>query len=81
VIPPSREEGGGIAQPLNDVKAEDIVIESDLPVEIGHLEMRMPDMGAAGDRCLGRHAAIRFIAAFLDPRVKVSVTLILPDNI
>jgi hypothetical protein len=49
VIPAGREEGGHIAEALDDIKAQDVVIEGDLPIEVGDFEMGVPDVGARGD--------------------------------
>ena len=50
VIAAGREEGGLIAEPHQQVEAEEIAVEADLAIEIADLEVDVPDPGAGRDR-------------------------------
>ena len=50
VIAARRQEGQLITDPAGDLEAEDVAVEGDGAVEVGHLEVDMADLGAGIDR-------------------------------
>ena len=57
VVPAGRDEGRVLAVPVLELEAEHAAVEVECPVEVGDLEVHMPDVHAWIDRA-GLHMAI-----------------------
>jgi hypothetical protein len=67
VIAAGRDERRAVAHPLHQLEAEHVAIEAERAVEIGDLEMDMPDTGAGDDRWVQGHGCLRVFDLDLSP--------------